>query len=512
MLCTEDAGSLPWDPLREQDWNSLGGLGDEGVMEGALWEGVGDGVVGSMVGRLGCEGLDVAEAGAHKPSSTQFSPMTIDAQFDCFWDNFPGQGLDAAAHDEPRNLHAQGSLAPRAHPHAPQAGGVRLAVSAKPRTCAAGESQADWTAKKSPRSPRPGKVPTRVHAGGVPLLQAPQSACAPHAGAGHAFMGMPPQCAGQQAMAHSMPPPCFEGSHHIRIKDKHMLVFPLFVAAIGEGHVMPHIPDSQRATLEQVERKVTKEQNTTVNLSTEAAPVELKLRIFPASSPEAVAMHEYMARHANQVPAPWVMLHSCLQMAVAYDSSAPDAAVAERLRKRAKTHAIKVMREVLSDERCTISSACLLGRQGALGAAHHLKRLIHDKMTRLEEGCSGAAPAQGMPDMCHVIVVPTKKPRAPREDASSGHHAPHLPAAGSGTPFGHAAASQKPVCFAAFPGTMVAAHINGGVGGRGNHSPDTSRPSTPGGHGDDDVFYIHTHTYKDQDPLSICYFLSELFY
>ena len=87
-----------------------------------------------------------------------------------------------------------------------------------------------------------------------------------------------------------------------------MLVFPLFVAAIGEGHVMPHIPDSQRATLEQVERKVTKEQNTTVNLSTEAAPVELKLRIFPASSPEAAAMHEYMARHASQAPAPWVML------------------------------------------------------------------------------------------------------------------------------------------------------------------------------------------------------------
>ena len=479
MLGAEDAGALPWDPLREQDWNSLG-LGDESVMEGALWEGVGDGVVGSMVGHSGCEGLDVGEAGAHK-SSTQFSPMTIDAQFDCFWDNFPVDGLDAAAHDGPRNLgahHDHGAHEPRAHPHAPQAGGMRSSGIAKPRSSAGAESRADWAAK-APRSPKTAKVPVHVHTGGVPLMQLPRNG--PHAGAGHTFMGMPAhQGAGQHAeIERNMPPPCFDGSHHIRVKGKDMLVFPLFVAAIGEGNLILDIPDAQRATLEQVERKVTKEQNTAVNLSSEAGAVELKLRIFPATSPEAVAMHDYMVRHANQVPAPLVVLHSCLHMAVAYDAS--DASAADRLRKRVKTHAIKVVREVLSDERCTISSACLLGRQGALAPAHHLKLLIDDKMTLLDEGVSGAAPAPGMPDMRRVVVVPTKKPRAPREDASSGHHhVHHLPAAISGAAFVAPANGGQAHPFGTLPGTLQA-HINGGVGVRGHHSPpDTSsRPSTP---------------------------------
>ena len=46
-MCEEPSATLPWDPLREQDWHSLGGFGDETVMEGALWDSVGDGVVGN---------------------------------------------------------------------------------------------------------------------------------------------------------------------------------------------------------------------------------------------------------------------------------------------------------------------------------------------------------------------------------------------------------------------------------------------------------------------------------
>ena len=119
----EEVGCLSWDPLREQDWNSLGNLGDDNVMEGALWESVGDGMLGSAVaGHQSCDSLEIDEAGMHVKDTTQFSPMTIDAQFDCFWDNFPGQGLDASSQDESRNVLGNVKHEAGARSHAQAAG------------------------------------------------------------------------------------------------------------------------------------------------------------------------------------------------------------------------------------------------------------------------------------------------------------------------------------------------------------------------------------------------------
>ena len=44
MAVACDAREDAWDQLREQDWNSLGGLGDESMtLEDKLWDGAGDG-------------------------------------------------------------------------------------------------------------------------------------------------------------------------------------------------------------------------------------------------------------------------------------------------------------------------------------------------------------------------------------------------------------------------------------------------------------------------------------
>lgn len=487
LMGEEPVGSLPWDPLREQDWNSLGGLGDESVMEGALWEGVGDGVVGNGVGHQICDGLDIDEAGMHTKESTQFSPMTIDAQFDCFWDNFPGQGLDDARNLPDQNQSNQ-AMGPSANARPLQSAGLRSVLGAfKQKQTSAGEKSADPT----PRSPKTSKSSARALASGSALyVQMPQSSAVSHPGSGP-YEGMPPHVGGGDEIAvrlvgsevrQNVAQPSPDGGYQIRINDKDMLVLPLFVTAIAEGRILLDIPSKMRTTLEQVQRKVSKEQNTIVQVPSEGGVVDLKMRVFATNSPEASAIKEYIAMHANQVPAPFVVLHSNLDMGVACDAASFDqaaATLADRLRKKIKTHAVKILREAIGDARCRISSSCLSGQQGAVAPSHHLRFLVEEKMTLLDDvyGVPVATTIQ------RLIIVPTKKPRAPRDDSKN---LIQVPGSISGTGYSVGCRSTHHASYAGLPGTLQA-HVNGAGGARGHHSPDTSQPSTPGGHVEDDI-------------------------
>jgi len=480
----EEPGSLPWDPLREQDWNSLGAF-DESVLEGVLWEGAGDGVVGKGVGHAGCDGLDIDENGMHSKGvhADQFSPMTIDAQFDCFWDNFPGQGLDTASSHG--NLSGHDKQVAEARPQMSHVAGRAGLCGAVSKVTTGADCRADAT---TPRSPKSSKASARALSTGSVPTHLPVSGAVSHSAASGSFMGMPlktdfspGQLVGGE-MRHNVSLPAADGSHLTRVNDKDMLVVPFFVIAITEGRLM-QTPNQLRATLEQVHRKVSKEQNTVVQVPSEGGVVDLKLRVFAATSSEAGAIDEYIAMHANQVPAPFVVLHKNLYMGVAYDAATLDlsvAIVADRLRKKVKTHAVKILREAIGDARCRISSACLYGQQGAMAPLRYLQFLVDEKMTPLDEVLA----LPGVPDISRMIIVPTKKPRAPREDMKNMLMLP-----GSISGFPGTLRQANLTHYASIPNSLHA-HINGvagSAGARGHHSPDASQPSTPGGHVEDDA-------------------------
>ncbi len=69
------------------------------------------------------------------------------------------------------------------------------------------------------------------------------------------------------------------------------------------------------------------------------------MRVFVVNSEDAKAVGEYIGSHLSQIPAPFVVLARHLPMAVLYDPATldlSDASVADRLRKQAKTRAVKV--------------------------------------------------------------------------------------------------------------------------------------------------------------------------
>ena len=76
----------------------------------------------------------------------------------------------------------------------------------------------------------------------------------------------------------------------------------LLVTAIAEGKILSDLTPKVLAVLEQVRRKVSKEQNTVVHVAHEG-PVDLKMRVFVANSVEAKAVWDYITTHPNQVPA-----------------------------------------------------------------------------------------------------------------------------------------------------------------------------------------------------------------
>jgi len=171
----------------------------------------------------------------------------------------------------------------------------------------------------------------------------------------------------------------------------------LFVAALGEGKLILEGTRKKQDILEQVVRNVSKEQNTIVNVPGEGTTLHLKMRVFVENSIEAKAVGDYIASHPNQAseamrvphaalyrcmhvcialtrprvqnPAPFVILSRKLHMAVSYNSKDLDtscASVADRLRKQAKTRAVKILREAIADPVCGATTRILRG----LGGAH----------------------------------------------------------------------------------------------------------------------------------------------
>ena len=469
MAVACDAREDAWDQLREQDWNSLGGLGDESMtLEDKLWDGAGDRVVGHCAHPAGLDTLALSEAGTHK-GTEEFSPMTLDAQFDCFWDNFPGQGLDSSCHEEVRSLSGTDQCSVALKPQAPQA--VRPAAG-MPNSIAAQEIRGSVAktqrSPRSPSSPRASKVLMRSTASNDALAwvrqgtpaQVAKTLTTPHSGLG-AGADVAAQHAGDDVL-HELVQATGDSCHVIRHQGKDILVMQLLVVAITDAPLMPDIPNKLRADLDLVKRRLSKEEHVSLCLPASGDVVDLKLRVLPAAGAEAVAVNEYMAGHANQIPSPYVVLHSLLDMGIAFDAATADAAVlADRLRKKMKTHTVKVLRDGIMDSRCGVSAHCLRGQQGPVAAWQHLHFLAEEKMTPLENAVVVTVPG-AVPEFRRLIVVPSKKPRAPKERG--------VPSAISGGGKAHAYAG------------LLQAHFNGVGGTCGPMSPEHSMPSTPRGH------------------------------
>ena len=137
--------------------------------------------------------------------------------------------------------------------------------------------------------------------------------------------------------------------------------------------------------LQQVITKVSKEQNTSVTLH--GCTMDIKMRVFVCNSVEARAVGEYITAHKDQRPAPFVVLARQLSMAIAYNSAHLDpsqAAVADRLRKQAKTRAVKEIREAMRDAPPDISGPVLRGYVGALAPAAHIELLLLRRTVKVD--------------------------------------------------------------------------------------------------------------------------------
>jgi len=167
--------------------------------------------------------------------------------------------------------------------------------------------------------------------------------------------------------------------------DAHFIVH-LFVTAIADGKMEQDtmVPKTWDV-LQQVITKVSKEQNTTVTLH--GCSMDIKMRVFVCNSVEARAVGEYITMHKDQRPAPFVVLARQLSMAIAYNSAHLDpsqAAVADRLRKQAKTRAVKEIREAMRDAPPDISNPVLRGYVGALAPAAHIEALLLRRTVKVD--------------------------------------------------------------------------------------------------------------------------------
>lgn len=111
------------------------------------------------------------------------------------------------------------------------------------------------------------------------------------------------------------------------------------------------------------------------------------MRVFVCNSVEARAVGEYVTAHKDQRPAPFVVLARQLSMAIAYNSAHLDpsqAAVADRLRKQAKTRAVKEIREAMRDAPADINGPVLRGYVGALAPAAHIEALLLRRTVKVD--------------------------------------------------------------------------------------------------------------------------------
>mmetsp|Transcript_39232 Transcript_39232/g.123746 ORF Transcript_39232/g.123746 Transcript_39232/m.123746 type:complete len:412 (-) Transcript_39232:86-1321(-) len=159
----------------------------------------------------------------------------------------------------------------------------------------------------------------------------------------------------------------------------------LFVTAIGDGVLAKDITAKARERLETVLSKIPKEQHTCVEIQGEGI-TDIKMRVFVANSEDAKAVNDYIQSHEKQVPAPFVVLARDIPMALLYDPTKldlADSSVADRLRKQAKTRAVKMMREIIADEGRGLNIRSIRGHQGPYDPASILDQLVKNKATPL---------------------------------------------------------------------------------------------------------------------------------
>eukprot|EP00960_Hanusia_phi_P051457 760816-Hanusia_phi.AAC.3 len=159
----------------------------------------------------------------------------------------------------------------------------------------------------------------------------------------------------------------------------------LFVTAIGDGALAKDISPKARERLEMVLSKIPKEQHTCVEIQGEGV-ADIKMRVFVANSEDAKAVSDYIQTHEKQLPAPFVVLARDIPMALLYDPSKldlADSSVADRLRKQAKTRAVKLVREIIADEGRGLNIRSIRGHQGPYDPASVLEQLIKNKATPL---------------------------------------------------------------------------------------------------------------------------------
>jgi len=185
-----------------------------------------------------------------------------------------------------------------------------------------------------------------------------------------------------------------------------MSLFPvaLFVTAIADGTVTRDTPQKAKERLNLIVSKIPKEQNTSVELK--EGTQDLKMRVFVAGSEDAKAVSEYIQTHSNQTPSPFVILARELPMALLYDKNSldlTDASVADRLRKQAKTRAVKLIREVIGESARSMGAKVLRGHSGAMAVSEVLAPLIAAK----------AKPVQGQPGNRKYIAFVAKTKGGP---------------------------------------------------------------------------------------------------
>lgn len=164
-------------------------------------------------------------------------------------------------------------------------------------------------------------------------------------------------------------------AHHRSPMESAYFPVALFVAVVGEGALDSNTPPRVLERLQQACSKVPKEQIIRMLLRDKAGggkgkerrEVEVKLRVFVANSEDAKAVQAYIASHDNQTPAPVVVLCPILPMAMEYDALTVDPTnqgTADRLRKQAKTRAVKLVRELLVENSDKLSCRLLFGHAG----------------------------------------------------------------------------------------------------------------------------------------------------
>ncbi len=172
----------------------------------------------------------------------------------------------------------------------------------------------------------------------------------------------------------------------------------LFVAALGKGRLIQgsSICTKSFERLEALCSKVPKDQVIAVEFPasgrTVSEQVNLKLRLFVSRSEDAKAVQSYITAHSKQRPAPFVVLFENLPVAVRYNESLLagrrdlSPAVADRLRKQAKSRAVRFVRRVLGDAVRRLSVRELLGNRGPNALTTLLASMLPEHLSALPSG------------------------------------------------------------------------------------------------------------------------------